>query len=480
MPTEPTNFLVVMSDEHTRNILGCYGNKHVKTPNMDRLAARGTLFRNAYTPCPICVPCRASFATGDYVHRIGHWDNAFPYYGEPPSWGRDLQQAGHRVDSIGKLHYRNPTDPVGFDVQEIPLHVVDGVGDLLGAVREPLPVRNKVREMAEKIGPGESGYTRYDRDIRTAAVKWLEDRAKEGGQSKPWTVFVSMVAPHFPLIAPEAFYDLYGDLGLMPTKPVPEPDHPWFEAQRACMPYDSFTPEKTRIALASYYGLVSFVDDNLGMILDALEATGLDKTTRVIYISDHGDNVGERGLWGKSNMFEESVGVPAILAGPGIPQGRVCETGVNLTDVHPTILESMGLAAAPNKPGRSLIDIANAPDDTDRVVFSEYHAAGAMSGAFMIRKGHYKYVHYTGLEPQLFDLAEDPRELVDIAGRAASRNILSDLETELRKICAPEAVDAQAKADQAALVERHGGRDAVIARGSFGGTPAPGEKANFG
>ena len=95
MSTEQTNFLVVMSDEHTRNILGCYGNPHVRTPNMDRLAARGTLFRNAYTPCPICVPCRASFATGDYVHRIGHWDNAFPYYGEPPSWGRDLQQAGH-------------------------------------------------------------------------------------------------------------------------------------------------------------------------------------------------------------------------------------------------------------------------------------------------------------------------------------------------------------------------------------------------
>ena len=286
--------------------------------------------------------------------------------------------------------------------------------------------------------------------------------------------------PHFPLIAPEEFYNLYGDSGLMPTKPAPDPDHPWFEAQRACMPYDNFTPEKTRIALASYYGLVSFVDDNLGEILDTLEATGLDKSTRIIYVSDHGDNVGERGLWGKSNMFEESVGVPAILAGPGIPQGRVCETGVNLTDVHPTILQSMGLPPSPTKPGRSLVEIANEPDDTNRIVFSEYHAMGAMSGAFMIRKGRYKYVHYTGLQPQLFDLEEDPQELTDIAGQASSAEVLNDLETELRRICSPEEVDRQAKTDQAALVEQHGGRETIVARGGFGGTPAPGEKTNFG
>jgi choline-sulfatase len=140
----------------------------------------------------------------------------------------------------------------------------------------------------------------------------------------------------------------------------------------------------------------------------------------------------------------------------------------------------MGLQSSSIKHGHSLVDTANEPDDTNRVIFSEYHAMGAMSGAFMIRKGRYKYVHYSGLQPQLFNLEEDPQELVDIAYRASSVEILSELETELRKICSPEEVDARAKADQAALVERHGGREAVVARGSFGGTPAPGEQANFG
>ena len=204
-----------MTDEHTRKVLSCYGNTIVQTPNLDQLAKRGTVFSNAYCNVPICVPSRASFATGQYAHTSGHWDNATPYTGKPESWGHALQKSGIQVGSIGKLHYRNSEDAVGFDFQTLPMHVVNGVGDVLGCVREPLPRRWKALSMAEDIGPGETSYNIYDRQVASEAVKWLKGKAND---TKPWTLFVSLVAPHFPLIAPAEFYELYENLKLMPSK----------------------------------------------------------------------------------------------------------------------------------------------------------------------------------------------------------------------------------------------------------------------
>lgn len=477
---KPTNFLILMADEHSRKIFGCYGNPYVKTPNLDRLAARGTRFTDAYTTCPICVPARASFATGLYPHVTGNWDNAFPYLGEPHSWGHRLQEAGIHVGSIGKLHYRNVEDPTGFDFQEVPMHLADGVGDLLGCVREPLAVRWKTRSMAEKIGPGETSYSKYDLSITEKAVDWIRARGAEGEQGKPWAAFVSMVTPHFPLIAPPAFYEMYADLGLMPKKPQDDPEHPWLDALRNCMLYDNFTPERTRIALASYYALVSFMDSCMGRVLDALDAAGLTDDTLILYTSDHGDNAGERGLWGKSVMYEESAGIPAILAGPGVPAGRVSHTPVSLIDVHPTVIDAFGLPSdGVARPGRSLIDLANAADDPERPVFSEYHASGSCSGAFMLRKGRWKLVYYAGMAPQLYDLESDPEERVDLGADPAHAGVRGRLEAELRAICDPEAVDRRAKDDQAALLAKHGGRETVIERGGFGATPVPGETAQF-
>lgn len=478
--TDASNLLILMSDEHTRKVLGCYGNGMVKTPNLDRLAARGTRFTDAYTSCPICVPARASFATGLYGHQTGHWDNATPYTGMPESWGHRLQSNGNAVGSIGKLHYRNAEDPTGLDFQHLPMHLVDGVGDVLGCVREPLPRRWKARSMAEQIGPGETSYTAYDRDITAAAIQWLETQGRERRADQPWVLFVSMVTPHFPLVAPDQFYSMYADSGLMPQKPADDPEHPWLAELRRCFVYDNFTDEKTRIALASYYGLVTFLDANIGRILECLDTSGLREITRVIYVSDHGDNIGERGLWGKSNMYEESVGVPAILAGPGIPASHVCRTPVSLIDVYPTVMHCAGIdARADGRSGRSLVEVANEADDRERAVLSEYHAAGACSGAFMIRKGRWKYIHYVGLPPQLFDLESDPEERSDLGRDSGYAPIRDELEAVLRSICDPEAVDRRAKADQAAIVERHGGVEAVIERGGFGATPAPGEAVQF-
>lgn len=466
------NQLILMSDEHTRKVLGCYGNPIVRTPNIDRLAARGTRFTDAYTPSPICVPARASIATGRYIHQTGHWDNAHPYEGTPDSWAHILRGMGRDVGSIGKLHYRDKDCDGGFGFTQIPMHVINGVGDVLGSIRKPLPPRPKSRNMAKDIGPGDTRYIRYDTKITDQTVEFLSNRTPD---DTPWTLFVSLIAPHFPLIAPPDFYELYRDQGLFPSKPVPENEHEWHAAMRRCLLFDNFTDHRTRIALASYYGLVSFLDHNIGRILDALERSNLADNTLTIYTSDHGDNIGERAFWGKSNFFEESVGVPFIMAGPGVPRNHVCKTPINLTDLYPTIVETAGgdLEHDTSRPGRSLMDIIAEPDDETRTVFSEYHAMGAKSGAFMLRKGPWKFIYYVGLPPQLYNLTDDPDELTDLGRSDRHRDVCVRMEAELRRICDPERVDERANRDQEAVVARHGGAAAILQAGGMSGTPPP-------
>ncbi|MEZ5908300.1 MAG: sulfatase-like hydrolase/transferase [Hyphomicrobiaceae bacterium] len=484
---QPKNLLIIMSDQHNRRMLGCYGHDIVTTPNLDRLAARGTLFTDAYTPCPVCVPARASFATGKYVHQIGNWDNAIAYDGTAPSWHHQLREMGHHVVSIGKLHFRSKEDDNGFSDEQIGMHIIEGKGDLLGLIRdEDMPKRGGSYKMAKMAGPGESPYTIYDREIAARAQVWFRESAQKH-TAKPWVMFLSFVSPHFPLTAPPEHFYRYYDRDL----PVPkrygerhEPAHPYIEDYKRTFAYDEFfkTPDMVKRALAGYLGLCSFLDENIGKVLASLEAAGLAAETRVVYTSDHGDNLGARGLWGKSTMYEESVGVPLIAAGPDIPAGRRVGTPTNLLDLYPFIMDSVGAGSAktitPEHPGRSIADIIAKPDDS-RAVFSEYHGMGSKTAAYMLRKGPYKLVYYAAYPPQLFDLSEDPEELNDIADKANAKPILEDLQKELLKICDPLAVDRKAKADQARLLEASGGKPAVIARGDLGFSPPPGVTPDF-
>jgi len=482
---KPANLLVVMSDEHNRRVLGCYGHSMIRTPHLDRLAERGVRFSDAYCNVPICVPSRACFATGRYVHDIGFWDNAIPYDGSVPSWGHRLIVNGHRSVSIGKLHYRSTEDNNGFDEEIMPLHVVDGVGDLLGLIRDDLPVRAAALKLAVEAGPGDSSYQRYDDDITAAAQNWLRREAPKR-REKPWVLFVSLVCPHFPLKSREAFYRLYPEADVpWPAMYAPDerPDHPYIAAMRRCMVYDeAFDEGRVRRALAAYFGMVTFLDDNVGKILSTLDETGLARDTRVIYTSDHGDNLGTRGLWGKSTMYEESAGVPLIIAGPDIPPAMVCREPVSLVDCFPTILESTGVPPHPDDrtlPGHSLFDLARGTAPR-RTVLCEYHAAGGATGAFMTRHGPFKFVHYVGMRPMLFDLDRDPEERNDLATDPGYAGLIRDCLAQLRGVVDPEAIDRRARADQAARIAQFGGREAILARGSFGHSPIPGEKALYG
>lgn len=466
------NLVLLMADEHNRSCLGAYGHPFVQTPNLDRLAAEGTRFTDAYCNSPICVPSRASFATGRYVHETGHWDNAFPYAGTPRSWHHQLRDAGGEVTSIGKLHFRGGDDN-GFSEEILPLHVVDGLGDLKGLLRRPLPPKAGADAMARNAGRGESEYYLYDRAICDAAKSWLAERAEAG----PYALFVSFVMPHFPLVAPGPFYDLYADLGLDVLKhglDAPSPDHPSLAELRRYMSYDEFFDDERRtVALRAYYGMVSAIDAMVGEILSVLSDTGQTDRTLVAYTSDHGENLGNRGFWGKSVMYEDSVAVPMILRGPGVPEDHVCRTPVSLVDMAPTVTGLWDLPKNDSLPGRSLVEIAAAPDDAERPVFAEYHAAGSPTGMFMFRQGRWKLVEYAGQQPQLFDLESDPGEKVDLAGDPARAGQIADLQAARGRICDIEAVDTRAFADQNAKVAAHGGRAAILKGTDIPHTPAP-------
>ena len=482
---KPTNLLFILSDEHNKRVTGCYGHPVVRTPNLDALAARGTRFTSAYTNCPICVPARASFATGRYVHDVRCWDNAIAYEGKPASWGHRLMEQGHHVASIGKLHYKESgPETNGFNEEILPLHIVNGVGDLLGLIRDELPRRPGSARLGPEAGPGESDYTRYDRSIAEETVKWLKQSAPRH-RAKPWALYVGFVSPHFPLIAPPQFYDMY------PEDRVPWPDmyapnqrprHPFIEAMRKCMCFDEpFDPPMVRRAIAAYLGLTSFMDDNVGRILRALQETGLAESTRVVYSSDHGDNLGTRGLWGKSTMYEESAGIPLIMAGPDVPAGKACDTPVMLADGFQTFVQALGAKPDPRDrglPGASLLEIANGAAPA-RTILSEYHAAGAIAASYMIRHGRYKYVHYVGMAPMLFDLEADPLERRDLGSDPRMKATITECEAKLRAVVDPEAADRQARADQQAYIQKNGGKEAILKGGHFRFSPPPGVKAAY-
>ncbi|GAB5439147.1 sulfatase-like hydrolase/transferase [Falsiruegeria mediterranea] len=475
MTTRPMNTVVILSDEHNRDVLGCYGDPVALTPHLDQLAAQGTVFRTAYCNSPVCVPSRASFMTGRYPHQIGAWDSTSPFDGRHGGWAAQLRDLGNQVVSIGKLHFRSNADDNGFTDEIAPMHVHNGTGWMSSLLRSPPPPIAGAEQMAGQIGPGETGYTRYDRDITQRACDWLR-KAASAPRDKPWVLYVGLVAPHFPLIAPQRFFDLYQDAEIQPPRQYTEaerPRHPVLDALRASSNYDdSFDPDSLRIARQAYYGLVSFLDHNIGQILAALSDSGLSDNTRVIYSSDHGDNLGHRGLWGKSVMYDDAVAVPLIIAGPDVPAGQCVDTPVSLVDVHPTLLEFAGGASDPDLPGTPLCRWFETPKQ-DREVFSEYHDWSSVTGMFMLRTARWKIIRYPGYPDQLFDMQKDPQEAIDLADDPAYLPVLRDMRTRLDVIADIDQINARAFADQQKKIDACGGVDAILAGEEQAYTPAP-------
>ncbi|MGB0506636.1 MAG: sulfatase-like hydrolase/transferase, partial [Pikeienuella sp.] len=404
------------------------------------------------------------------VHRTGHWDSATPYAGSPDSWMHKLRNAGINTTSIGKLHYRSTDDDNGWSDEILPMHVLNGQGWTRGLLRGPGETWPEAAELAADVASDTTEYTDYDAAVTKAAETWLQSDKT----NNPFALWVSFLSPHYPLTARPEYLarfnpdDMDDPIGYAPDQ---RPDHPEIAEIAGFFSYDiHFNRQRMKEARAAYYALTAYMDDNVARVLKALEASGKADDTLVIYCSDHGELLGDHGLWTKQVMYEGSAGAPLILSGPGIPAGQARSTAASLLDIYPTALAAFGLDAS-DHPGDDLAALANAPDDPNRTAFSEYHDGGSTTASFMVRWGDWKYVHYVGHRPQLFNLIEDPDELTDRASDPSAAATLAEGEARLRAICNPEEVNKAAFDSQRARIKELGGPDAC--RVSFNHTPAP-------
>jgi len=482
MALKPKNLIIFFSDNHARHVMGCAGHSLVKTPNLDSLAASGVLFEAAYTSSPLCCPARAALATGRFPHQTRYWDNALAYDGRVPSWMHRLRDQGHKVAAIGKLHYRGGDD-YGFSEEILPMHLHEGKGATLTLLRgydaEPKRTNAAFYDLyAKRSGEGETTYQAYDGQITRAAQEWLRQYADE---STPWVLFVSWVSPHPPFTVSRRLIEQY-PVEDMPLPPGWQGDgwasHPAYRHLRhlECLP-DQFDPDVLRQIAAGYFGLISHLDEQLGQVLNTVDALGLGDNTRMLYTADHGELFGAHGLLGKRVLYEASAGVPLILTGPDVPRGEQRTAPVAHVDLFPTVLEAVGASPSSEDtdlPGISLWGPAQGRENVNRPVFAEYHAHGSPAGMFMLRRDPYKLIHHVGLQPELFDVVQDPNELHDLATHEAFAPILTDLYRDLMIECDPAAADSQAKTDQRRRVEELGGRDVVSSAERILYSPPPG------
>jgi len=477
---ETTNLIFFLSDNHARSMLGCYGHPLIKTPNLDWIGETGVRFDNAYCASSLCCPSRASMATGLYPHQTGYWDNGIVYDGEISSWHGRLRDEGYTAVAVGKLHYQSGEIAQGFSDEIVTMHIVEETGDIIGFLRatdEGVPERPSFRDMYAKSGIGEAPYQNYDRDVTAHAIDWLKNEAPK--QEQPWILLVSYASPHPPFTVPERFYNMY------PLEDVPmpvqwdaasRPDHPALNHIRRvdCLA-EPFDEDFVRRTVAGYCGLITHVDEQIGEVIGAARDGGLLDTTRLLYTSDHGEAAGNHGMFGKSTLYEHSLGVPLVMRGPGIPAGRVVDEIVSHVDLFDTVLETLGCADEEGdhqRLGTSLWPAIQG-EATARPGFSEVHVKSTKNAAYMVRDANMKLIYHVDAPNQLFDLGVDPMETQDLADDPAYAELIARLEMELRKIVDPEVTNARAKADQLAMAENHGGSEAILNMQNITMTPPP-------
>jgi choline-sulfatase len=441
------NILFLMSDQHTAELMGCAGASFVRTPNLDRLAAQGVRFTNAYCNYPHCVPSRASLMTGLQCHRLPCYDNGSTFRSDLPTWAHLLTRAGYHTVLDGKMHFIGEDQHHGFQVH------VNEVKTAIAAFRWG----------TEKPDPTTG--TRYWADLHFEGDPVYEKRAKEEAErleyalaylrepptDQPFCLVLSFVGPHYPQCCTRALFDSYAGTPI-PEPLGPEGLHPRHQHWLRCWGLDRFSPAQTRGARQAYLAMITQVDAWYGQVLAALEASGKGDETIIIYCSDHGEMWGEHGLWGKQVFFEESAKVPLIVSAPalGIRQGVTVETPVSLLDLHATLSELAGITdvTVPTD-GRSLVPaLTGSAPLADQPVISEYYGPDTRGPERMVRFRQYKlnYYHQQGLE--LFDLARDPRELKNLVEDAAYQGVREQLWAMLIKDWDPATVDRQARIDQ--------------------------------
>ena len=463
------NILVICSDQHHPRMSGFRGHDIVQTPNLDRLAAEGVDFRRSYCSSPICTPSRMSFITGKYVHQIDNWTIGFPLDRDEMTWARRLDLAGIPSTMLGKMDFCGEYQDGGFTHhriirrraawKEIP-RLTPWPARLEGYVRPDkrrhlLESGTRPYETVSNGGFSDEKDNRignydHDRIITQWALEYLREKGA-GTSPPPWALYVGFLLPHWPFRIPEQYFNLYYPDNIHFPVDARFPNmnlHPALCHFQKALGLGEVTEEMLRTTIAAYYGMVTCLDEMIGQILAELQKQGFADNTFVIYTSDHGESLGEHGLFYKQCSYEGSVGVPLVLRGPGVPKGKAIDAPVSLIDMYPTVMEVAGLQPEADLPGRSWLPLARGEQqDRPDYAFSEFHANFLEEDWYMLVRGDFKYTYYTHQRPSLFNTREDPHECNDLALAPGYKGVLEQFETLLRNILDPEAVSLRARKD---------------------------------
>jgi len=423
MPDKQPNIVFLMADQIAATSLPFYGHDVVKTPNLSRLAEEGVVFDSAYCNAPLCAPSRFVLMAGQLPSRIGAFDNASELSADTPTFAHYLRDAGYLTALSGKMHFCGPDQLHGFE-QRLTSDIYPAdfgwYVDWDNVEKRPSYYHNM--SSVTQAGPCvRSNQLDFDDEVTFHAQRFLYDYAR-GDRARPFSLTVSLTHPHDPYTIPREYWDRYNHDEIdMPRVPYSrERMDPHSQRLRYVYQCDegTITEEQIRNARRAYYGAISYVDDQLGKVLKALKETGLDENTIIVFSGDHGDMLGERGLWYKMSWFEGSARVPLIVHAPErFTAGRVKQS-VSTMDLLPTFAEWANGGEAPEYAvpvdGRSLIPHLTGQEGHDEVI-GEYCGEGAIAPLLMIRRGRYKFVHSRPDPDQLFDLESDPLELVNLA-----------------------------------------------------------------
>ena len=416
------NILFLMTDQHSMRVLGSYGNQIIKTPNLDKLANEGVVFKSNYSQNPICLPSRASLITGKMPSSLGIFGND-GILSEKTTMATVFKAQGYEVAWLGKEHWGATNAEVGFGNLNAEAHE---------AFKEKYRPLNNLRKNIGRLPQNASAYKLsenedYEALVTDHAIKFLENNT-----TKTFFLGVSFKKPHFPFMCHQKYFDLYKDIVDMPEVTPDMIEALSINEKKTIEKYklDEMSSAEIKHARAMYYGMVTYIDEQFGRVLEKLNELGLRENTIIVYTSDHGEMAGEHGLWYKNSFLEASVAAPLIFSYPKtLPVNKKINASSMLLDIFPTLCDLSDIGQPNDLEGKSLLPLMSGienADNSDRVAYSEMYRS---STGIMVRKGKWKYIRYNSEKEYLYDIDTDPREINNLINSTQHQVIIRELST---------------------------------------------------
>lgn len=449
------NILIIMVDQLNGTLFPDGPADWLHAPHLKALAARSTRFRNAYTASPLCAPARASFMTGQLPSRTGVYDNAAEFPSALPTYAHHLRRAGYQTALSGKMHMVGPDQLHGFE-ERLTTDIYPADFGWTPDYRKPGErIDWWYHNMGSVTGAGVAEITNqmeYDDEVGYNATRKLYDLAR-GHDDRPWCLTVSFTHPHDPYVARRKYWDLYEDCAhLMPqVGPIPY-DRQDAHSRRILDANDrdnfNITDDHIRTARRAYFANISYIDDKVGEIMQVLKDTRQDPI--ILFVSDHGDMLGERGLWFKMSFYDGSSRVPMMIAAPDMTPGLVTDA-VSSIDICPTLCALAGVDMSDVMPwteGQNIVPLGQG-ETRDAPVAMEYAAEGTIAPMVSLRYGRWKFNMCAPDPDQLFDLDADPHELTNLAAHPDHQGTLQTIRAKAEARWDLDRFDADVRHSQA-------------------------------